>query len=120
MILFFRIVQYQPQGWHLAWLGTFIPVMLGLNSLPKNKRSQMFVYVIGSLVCGFGPMIYGATRYLKTVMVYIQQESPGTLDLRRLSIKLAVIGLIVQMQITSLYYAIRLIAAWKSKGEKSS
>jgi hypothetical protein len=114
------MVQYQPQDWHIAWLCTIIPVMFGRNSLPKNKHNQMYVYVIGSLLLGFGPMIYGATKYLKTVMLYMQQESGGTLDLRGLSIKLAVIGLIVQMQITALYYAIRLIGAWKSKGEKKS
>ena len=78
----------------------------------------MYVYVFGSLVLGFGSMLYGATKYLKVVMVYMQQDSRGTLDLRGLSIKLAVVGLIVQMQITALYYAIRLIGAWKSKGEK--
>ena len=110
------MVQYQPQDWHIAWLCTFIPVMFGQNSLPKNKHNQMYVYVIGSLLLGFGPMIYGATKYLKTVML----ESGGTLDLRGISIRLAVIGLIVQMQITALYYAIRLIGAWKSKGEKKS
>ncbi len=114
------MVQYQPQDWHIAWLCTFIPAMFGLNSLPKNKHNQMYVYVIGSLLFGFGPMVYGATKYLKTVIWHMQQESRGTLDLRGLSIKLAVIGLIVQMQITSLYYAVRLIGAWKSKGEKSS
>ena len=92
--------------------------MFGLNSLPKNKQNQMYVYVIGSLIFGFGPMLYGATKCLKTVMAYMQQDSRGTLNLRGLSIKLAVVGLIVQMQITALYYAIRLIGAWKSKGEK--
>ena len=117
-IFFSRMVQYEPQDWHLAWLCTCIPVMFGLNSLPKNKQNQMYVYVIGSLIFGFGPMLYGATKYLKTVMVYMQQDSRGTLNLRGLSMKLAVVGLIVQMQITALYYAIRLIGAWKSKGEK--
>ena len=65
-------------------------------------------------------MVYGASKYLKILVAYLQQKSPGKLDLRGLSIKLAVVGLIVQMQITALYYAIRLIGAWKSKGEKKS
>jgi hypothetical protein len=114
------MVQYQPQDWHIAWLCTFVPVMFGLKSLPKNKHNIMYVYVIGSLLFGFAPMIYGAAKYFTTVITYMQEESRGTLDLRGLSIKLAVVGLVVQMQITALYYALRLIGAWKSKGEKSS
>ena len=65
-------------------------------------------------------MVYGATKYLKTVVWYMQQETRETLDLRGLSIKLAVVGLVVQMQVTALYYAVRLIGAWKSKGEKKN
>ena len=114
------MIQFQPQDWHIGWLCSLIPVIAGLNSLPKNKHKQMYVYVIGSLIFGFGPMVYGATKNLKTVILYMQEESRGTLDLRGFSIKLAVIGLIVQMQITALYYAIRLIGAWKSKGEKKN
>lgn len=115
---YFKMIEYHIQDWQMAWLCTVIPVIFGLTSLPKNKHNQMYIYVIGSMGLGFGPMVYGASTYVRTVLDNLQKDN--SFDMRGLSIKLAVLALIVQMQITGIYYAVKLINAWKAKGEKKT
>ena len=113
-------MQHQTQEWEMVWLCSIIPTVFGLSSLPKNKHKQMYVYVIGSIGFGFVPLLYGASKYVMTILVNIQQEKSYNLDIRGPPIKLGVIAMVVQMQVTGLYFAVKLINAWKSKGEKRS
>lgn len=91
-----------------------------MSSLPKNKLGQMYAFVIGYIILGFGSLIYGGTKYSKTFVEHVYQKSPQMLDVRGFSLNLAILGLVLQMQIMALYYAIRLIGAWQSKGEKKT
>ena len=108
------------QDWQMAWLATIVPVLFGLISLPKNKYNQMYIYVIGSVGFGLGSLIYGVFKFVTTVLENLNKDKKSSFDMRGLSIKLAVVGLLVQMQITAIYYAVKLINAWKSKGEKKN
>lgn len=116
----FRFVKFKVADWHIAWLCSAVPVLLGMSSLPKNKLGQMYAFVIGYIILGFGSLIYGGTKYSKTFVEHVYQKSPQMLDVRGFSLNLAILGLVLQMQIMALYYAIRLIGAWQSKGEKKT
>ena len=108
------------QVWQLVWLGTAIPVLCGLSSLPKNKYLLMYIYVIGAVLLGFVPMLYGASEYFRIIIETMQSNIAKNIDMRGFSIKMAAVALAIQMQVTAIYYAVRLINAWKSKGEKKT
>ncbi len=118
-ILNTRIDYFKPaQMWELTWLLSGITAYIGYGSLPKNGGKQMLAYIVGNIIFGLIPLVYGASiiiqdslhQYRNKVSFSEWQDAP---------MKLAVISVCLQVQIMGTFYGMRLFRAWTSGSKKS-
>ncbi|KXJ14046.1 protein jagunal homolog 1 [Exaiptasia diaphana] len=116
-----RNVQLTPEPWIMAWCISFIPALIGLQSLPKNRSNLLYMFAFGIIVTGVGPLMYGSTFVILEVLQNMSEGIvPATQDWRILPIKMAVVAFIIQLHAITVYYSSKLISAWRAKGEKGS
>ncbi|XP_020896174.2 protein jagunal homolog, partial [Exaiptasia diaphana] len=114
-------VELTPEPWIMAWCISFIPALIGLQSLPKNRSNLLYMFAFGIIVTGVGPLMYGSTFVILEVLQNMSEGIvPATQDWRVLPIKMAVVAFIIQLHAITVYYSSKLIGAWGSKGEKGS
>jgi hypothetical protein len=105
----------------MTWCISAFPALFGLAAIPKNKRTLMYIFAVGNIFTGIGPLMYGASFIVMEVLKsYSRGIIPATEDWRVLPIKMAVVAFVIQLHAITIFYANKLIAAWGAKGEKGS
>lgn len=121
MFFFFRTVDIVPDPFIMAWCVSVIPAMIGLQALPKNRSTLLYLFVVGIIITGVGPLIYGSSFIVMEVVSNMSEGIvPATKNWRVMPIKMAVVAFVIQLHAITVYYSSKLINAWGSKGGKAS
>jgi hypothetical protein len=112
-----------PELWEYAWLVSILAMGFALSSLGKNRGFLLKQYIIGTIVFGFGPILYGVYEKAFELMDYAQTRKPKSAIL---GIPLVVLWFMfftvaVQVHGFGVYFSMQLLNAWKpTRTEKKS
>lgn len=112
----------KPMIWEWMWLSSLLFTFFGLSGARKNKSGSMKIFVLGTVIFGLGPIFFAAIYYAKDMWQYVETRDSSGLQ-RWQGYPIAVLWYIFltaafQMHLFSLYFAIRLLKAWKLRGKK--
>ncbi|KAK4871632.1 hypothetical protein RN001_015756 [Aquatica leii] len=117
----------QPLWWEYIWCLSLLVSFLGLAAIRRNRVKSMQQYVIGIILFGYLPLLYGIVYYCKDVWLYLTSKDVAELEHIHWwqgypygLLWYAFILLSVQVHFFSLYFAWNLIAAWKSRGMRKA
>ncbi|XP_012276950.1 protein jagunal isoform X2 [Orussus abietinus] len=112
----------QPLWWEYVWCISLLMSFFGLSAVKKNKIKTLQQYMIGIVVLGYMPLLYGVIYYFKDVWTYLTLEEPDDIqiwqDLPYGLLWYAFILLASQVHCFSLYFSWNLLVAWKARGAK--
>lgn len=112
-----------PLLWEYVWCISLLVSFLGLASIRKNRIKPMQQYIVGIIIFGYFPLLFGAVYYCNQVWTYLTSEDLDELEqIQRWQgypyglLWYGFILLALQVHFFSLYFAWNLIIAWKSRG----
>jgi len=114
----------KPHRWEYVWAASLIFSFVGLSAARRNRIGRMQVYVLGILIGGLCPILYASIYYFGEMWEYASTRDSSNLE-KWQGYPLAVLWYIFivaafQVHVFSLYFAERLVTAWKAKGVKKS
>ncbi|XP_034940295.1 protein jagunal [Chelonus insularis] len=114
----------QPLWWEYIWCSSLLVSFIGLSAIKKNQIKSLKRYMIGIVVLGFGPLIYGIVYYLSDVWTYLTIGKTDDIqlwqDLPYGLLWYAFILLATQVHMFSLLFSWKLLTAWRSRGSKKN
>ncbi|KAK5639526.1 hypothetical protein RI129_012018 [Pyrocoelia pectoralis] len=112
-----------PLLWEYVWCISLLVSFLGLASIRKNRVKPMQQYIVGIIIFGYCPLLFGAVYYCNQVWTYLTSQDLDELEQIQQwqgypygLLWYGFILLALQVHFFSLYFAWNLIAAWKSRG----
>lgn len=115
----------QPLWWEYIWCLSLVFSFLGLSSARKNHIKPMKHYILGIVLFGFVPLLYAIVYYFGDVWTYLTSEDEEDLaevelwqDMPYGLLWYGFIVVALQVHSFSLFFALKLISAWKQRGYK--
>lgn len=104
----------QVLGWEVCWLPSIATVLFGFAALPKNQVFLMRQYIIGVIVLGVLPIVFGVLTIGEDVFKYVKTGKPQVVFKGfPMEIIWAIFLFIsAQIHIMSLVFGKKLIDAW--------
>lgn len=114
----------KPLIWEWIWLGSLIFCFFGLSGARRNKSSSMQLYAGGTFLFGMCPVVGAGIYYIKDLWQFVETRDSSGLE-KWQGYPVAVLWYIFltaafQVHLFSLYFAIRLVKAWKLKNVKKA
>ncbi|XP_064629124.1 protein jagunal-like isoform X2 [Lineus longissimus] len=104
-----------PELWEYAWLVSILAMGFAWSSLGKNRVFLLKQYIIGTIVFGFAPIIYGVYEKAFDLLDYAQTRKPksavGGVPLVVLWFMFFTIA--VQVHGFGVYFSMQLLKAWQ-------
>jgi hypothetical protein len=105
--------------WEYVWLVSGVASIFGLIALRKNRVFLLQQYMIGTVLFGFGTIVYAIFHLLDDLLAYWETRETTHLFLGFPVVVLWNMFLIIALQVHSfgLCFAWSLRQAWKARGE---
>ncbi|BFZ09994.1 hypothetical protein BsWGS_13033 [Bradybaena similaris] len=106
-----------PRPWEYAWLVSLIAAVLGWRSTPHNNTFLLKQFVLGVVVFGISPVIFGFFDLKNDIALYLQ-EKKYTYEMFGFPAVLlwsAFLLIVLQLHTFSLYFSYVLLRAWKPR-----
>lgn len=109
-----------PKAWEYAWIVSLLAAALGLKCLAKNDSLVLKQSLIGTVVFGVLPVLYGLIELFDDLMLYYNERKSTARILGYPAVLVWYLGLIICMQIHvfSVFFGVNLLKAWKLKKPK--
>ena len=109
-----------PNAWEYAWVVSVVAAVFGLKSLAKNNSLLLRQFVIGTVVFGILPVIYGLIDQFDDLIVYYNERKYTARILGYPAVLVWYFFLVVaiQIHIFELYFSVNLMKAWKPRDKK--
>lgn len=109
-----------PRPWEYLWVINFMTAVLGLKSLPSNTGPLLRQYVIGTVVFGLIPVVYGIVDQIDDLYAYLnEKKSLGTIQgYPAVIVWFMFLTLAIQLHGFGLYFARQLMQSWSPRSEK--
>ncbi|XP_013788704.1 protein jagunal-like [Limulus polyphemus] len=109
----------KPLIWEWIWLGGIVFAFVGLSAARRNKLSSIKIYAVGTFLFGLCPVIGAGVYFFSEMWEYAETRDSSNLEQWQ-GYPLAVLWYIFitlssQVHLFSLYFAIKLIRAWRLK-----
>ena len=110
-----------PRPWEYAWIISLVGVVLGWRSMPKNERGLLRQYIIGTVVFGLLPVVYGVIDQSDDLYAYLNEKKSTGHIFGYPAVVMWFMFLTVATQIHGfgLYFAAQLMKAWKPRDRKT-
>ncbi|KAK3097043.1 hypothetical protein FSP39_005834 [Pinctada imbricata] len=110
-----------PRPWEYAWIISLVGVILGWRSMPKNESALLKQYMIGSVVFGVIPVLYGLIDQSDDLYAYLNEKKFTGQILGYPAVVVWFMFLTVATQIHGfgLYFAAQLIKSWRPRERKT-
>ena len=111
-----------PRSWEYAWFVTTVVALIGWKSTPQNNSFLLKQFMLGTVVFGILPILYGfydLSDYLKAY-VYEKKYTYVLFGYPAVVVWSLFLAVAVQLHVFALYFAIILLRAWKPRGVKKS
>ncbi|XP_021366759.1 protein jagunal homolog 1-like [Mizuhopecten yessoensis] len=109
-----------PRPWEYIWMINLMAGVLGLKSLPKNDIPLLRQYVIGTVVFGICPVVYGIFDQIDDLYAYLnEKKSIGTIQgFPAVIVWFMFLTMAIQLHGFGLYFARQLHKSWKPRLDK--
>ncbi|XP_060588149.1 protein jagunal homolog 1-like [Ruditapes philippinarum] len=109
-----------PKAWEYAWIVSLLAAVFGLKSLPRNDSLVLKQFLIGTVVFGILPVLYGVIELFDDLVLYYNERKFSTQIVGYPAVLVWYFGLILclQIHIFSLYFGVNLLKAWKPRAKK--
>ncbi|KAJ8314818.1 hypothetical protein KUTeg_006968 [Tegillarca granosa] len=113
-------IYHAPRPWEYAWMISLAAVVFGWKSLPKSESLMLRQYVIGTVVFGVIPIIYGVIDQMDDLYNYLNEKKSTGQILGYPAVLVWFLFLLTSAQLHGfgLYFASQLLSAWKTKIDK--
>ena len=109
-----------PNAWEYAWIVSIVAAVFGLKSLPKNNSLLLKQFVIGTVVFGVLPVIFGLVDQFDELILYYNEKKYGAqiLGYPAVLVWYFLLAVAMQIHIFELYFSVNLLKAWKPRDKK--
>ena len=109
-----------PKAWEYAWVVGIVAAVFGLKSLSKNNSLLLKQFVIGTVVFGVLPVIFGLIDQFDDIILYYNERKYGAqiLGYPAALVWYFFLALAIQIHIFELYFSVNLLKAWKPRDKK--
>lgn len=107
-----------PRPWEYAWLVSLVVAVIGWRSTPQNNTFLLRQFVLGTVVFGIAPILFGFLDLRKDIVTYVQERN-FTYEMFGYPAVLlwsAFMIICLQIHVFSLYFSSVLLHAWKPRG----
>ncbi|KAH3729709.1 protein jagunal homolog 1-like [Dreissena polymorpha] len=110
-----------PKAWEYAWIVSLVAAVLGLKSLSKNDSLILKQSLIGTVVFGVLPVLYGLIELADDLLIYYRERKYSSQILGFPSVLVWYLCLIIcfQMHAFAMYFGANLLKAWKPRDKKT-
>ncbi|XP_071136528.1 protein jagunal homolog 1-like [Mytilus edulis] len=104
-----------PRPWEYMWSISIIAAVLGLLSIPKNEGFLLKQYMIGTVVFGLLPIIYGIVDQIDDLYAYLNEKrwSAQFFGYPAVIVWFMFLTAAIQLHGFGLYFSMQLLKSWK-------
>ncbi|XP_063402990.1 protein jagunal-like isoform X2 [Mytilus trossulus] len=104
-----------PRPWEYMWSISIIAAVLGLKSIPKNEGFLLKQYMIGTVVFGLLPIIYGIVDQIDDLYAYLNEKrwSAQFFGYPAVIVWFMFLTAAIQLHGFGLYFSMQLLKSWK-------
>ncbi|ESO93275.1 hypothetical protein LOTGIDRAFT_216100 [Lottia gigantea] len=109
-----------PRPWEYAWIISISAAVLGWRSTSYNKSFLLKQYMLGTVVFGLFPVLFGFIDVSNDLYVYITERKYTYVMFSFPAILLwsTFLFIAAQLHVFGLYFSSVLLKAWKPRGKK--
>lgn len=109
-----------PRPWEYAWLFSLIASIVGWRSTPQNNSLLLKQYMLGTVIFGLVPLIFGFIELFDDMYAYITDRKYTYVMFGMPAVVLWALFLAICTQVHAfgLYFSVVLLKAWRPRGEK--
>lgn len=110
-----------PKAWEYAWIVSLLAAVLGIKCLAKNDALVLKQFLIGTVVFGVLPVVFGLIELFDDLILYYNERKYSAQILGYPAVLVWYLGLIIcaQIHVFTMYFGVNLLKAWKLKQKKS-
>ena len=107
-----------PRLWEAAWLCSLAPSYLAWRSTSSNSTYLLKFYIVGTVIFGILPIMYGVLDLWQDVWVYLNDRLYNAVIYGAPAVLVWIVFFFVCIQIhgLGLYFSFVLLKAWRSRG----
>ena len=109
-----------PRPWEYAWLFSLVAAIIGWRSTPHNNSFLLKQYMLGTVIFGILPIIFGVVDLRNDMAAYFSERKYTYVMFGMPAIILwaLFLALSIQLHAFGLYFGVVLLKAWRPRTEK--
>ncbi|KAL4233308.1 granulocyte colony-stimulating factor signaling pathway [Mactra antiquata] len=110
-----------PKAWEYAWIVSLLSALFGLRSLPRNDVLILKQFLIGNVVFGVLPVLYGFLDLWNELVLYYNEKKYAAqiLGYPAVLVWYLCLTVCIQLHMFSMYFGVNLLKAWKPRDKKT-
>lgn len=109
-----------PNPWEYAWFVSVFAAIVGWRSLPRNKTVLLKQFMIGTVVFGILPVLYGIMDQMDDLFLYINHRKykAEIAGYPAVIVWFMFLAITLQLHGFAIYFSAQLLRAWKPRGNE--
>ena len=110
-----------PRPWEYIWIVSLMAAFLGFKAIPKNASNLLKQYILGTIIFGVVPIVYGMVDQGDDLYAYLNEKKSKANILGYPSVIawFMFLTLAIQLHLFGLYFSYKLLKSWSSKAIKN-
>ncbi|XP_076444958.1 protein jagunal homolog 1-like isoform X2 [Babylonia areolata] len=106
-----------PRPWEYAWIFSLVSAVIGWRSTPQNNTFLLKQYMVGTVIFGLLPIIFGILDLKGDMMAYLSERKYTYVMFGMPAVVLWGLFLIICIQLHAfgIYFSIVLLKAWRPR-----
>ncbi|XP_064617846.1 protein jagunal homolog 1-B-like [Liolophura sinensis] len=109
-----------PRPWEFAWFVSTVAIVFGWKAIPRNVTVLLKQYIIGTVVFGLLPVLYGIIEQFDDLLGYLDNKKLALYFFTYPAVLVwyMFLAIAAQLHMFGIYFSIRLLRAWKASESK--
>ncbi|KAL5009817.1 hypothetical protein ScPMuIL_012122 [Solemya velum] len=106
-----------PNAWEYAWFVSVFAAVVGWRSLPRNRTALLKQFMIGTVVFGILPVLYGIMDQMDDLFLYINHRKykAQIAGYPAVIVWFMFLAITLQLHGFAIYFSAQLLRAWKPR-----